>query len=124
MEGMTHSKVKQDLLKTDDKKRLMKYILNERGLGWRDLGCAFNLECHCGFRGDTTRKLCLKDIAVSYGFATDEGWNLTIVLRMDEGKVSYQVHRLVGCRRHREYWLCQCCILHCKECCISLARVG
>lgn len=97
--------LKLDLLTNDDKKTLARYILASRR-DWNDLLCSFNLGCNAGVRGKSTRSLCLKDITVSHGFAPKQGKSLTVILRKDDQKVTYQVDRLVGCLRHREYLLC------------------
>lgn len=97
--------LKLDLLTKNDKRVLLSYIMKERP-DWKDLGCSFNLGCNAGLRGKSTRSLCLKDLYISHGFAPDEGKSLTIVLRKEVQKVSYQVDRLVGCMRHRDYLLC------------------
>ena len=97
--------LKLDLLTKNDRRVLLSYIMKERS-DWKDLGCSFNLGCNAGLRGKLTRSLCLKDLYISHGFAPDEGKSLTIVLRKELQKVSYQVDRLVGCMRHGDYLLC------------------
>lgn len=98
--------LKADLLLTEDKIKLMTWIMNERNFDWNDLGCSFNLGCNAGVRGDTTRSLKLKDLYVSHGFAPGQGRSLTIILRKDEQKVHFVSDRLVGCLRHKHYLLC------------------